>query len=108
MIIQQKWESLAAYIFNPILRDLPKSDRFTLGNDIRDIVWKTERVLIKLSLRYGNRYELLNTIDENAKVLLAMIRLGINIGAIPQKRYEPVSTKLVEIGKIVGGLKKVR
>ena len=41
-----------------------------------------------------------------AKVLLSMVRLGIRIGSIPEKRYESVSEKLVEIGRMVGGLKK--
>ena len=61
---------------------------------------------VPLSLRAGNRWVLLNTVDVKAKVLLAMIRLGIRVGAIPEKRYEPIAARLVEIGKIVGGLKK--
>ena len=58
---------------------------------------------MQLSLRAGNRWTLLNTVDVKAKVLLAMVRLGIRVGAIPEKRYEPIAARLVEIGKIVGG-----
>nr|DAY75634.1 MAG TPA: Avd-like protein [Caudoviricetes sp.] len=106
LVLQQKWEDLSEYLFACVLRDMPKSERFTLGSDIRATVWEVEAALVQLSLRAGNRWALLNLVDVKAKVLLAMIRLGIRIGAIPQKRYEPLSTRLVEIGKIVGGLKK--
>ncbi|WP_446424105.1 four helix bundle protein [Mailhella sp.] len=108
LLLQQKWEDMAAYLFSTILRDMPKTERFSLGADIRALVWEVEDALVQLSLRAGNRWALLNLVDIKAKVLLSMIRLGININAIPQKRYGPVSEKLVEIGKIVGGLKKLR
>lgn len=108
LILQQKWEEVAKYVFQHILRDMPKNDRFTLGADIRSLVWEVEAAAIQLSLRAGNRWQLLNLVDIKAKTLFAMIRLGIQIGAIAQKRYEPISLKLVEIGKIVGGLKKTR
>ena len=107
LILQQKWEDLTAYLFSCVLRDMPKSEKFTLGADIRALVWEVEAALVQLALRAGNRSALLSTVDIKAKVLLAMIRLGIRIGAIPEKRYEPLSARLVEIGKIVGGLKKV-
>ena len=106
LILQQKWEDLSVYLFSCVLRDMPKNDRFTLGADIRATVWEVEAALVQLSLRAGNRGVLLNTVDVKAKVLLAMIRLGIRVGAIPEKRYEPIAARLVEIGKIVGGLKK--
>jgi len=108
LILQQKWEDLTAYIFTAILRGMPKEERFSLGADIRALVWEVEAALVQLSLRAGNRWALLNLVDSKAKVLMAMIRVGIKIGAIPQKRYEPISEKLVEIGRIVGGLKKNR
>lgn len=108
LILQQKWEVLAQYIFKTVLRDLPKSERFTLGADIRQVIWQVEEALIQLSLRYGNRTQLLNFVDMKAKLLLTMIRLGIQMEIVPQRRYEQVSAMLVEIGRIVGGLKKFR
>lgn len=106
LILQQKWEDLAVYLFSCVLRNMPKSDRFTMGADIRAVTWEVEAALVQIHLRAGNRWQLLNTVDVQAKVLLAIIRLGIRVGAIPEKRYEPVSARLVEVGKIVGGLKK--
>lgn len=108
LILQQKWEDLARYIFGTVLRDMPKSDRFTLGQDLRELIWEVEAALIQVGLRYGNRMQLLNLVDVRAKMLMSMLRLGISLGSIPQKRYEPVSAMLTEIGRIVGGLKKYR
>ena len=82
LILQQKWEDLSVYLFSCVLRDMPKSERFTLGADIRAVVWEVEAALVQLSLRAGNRWTLLNTVDVKAKILLAMIRLGIRVGAI--------------------------
>ena len=106
LILPQKWEDLSVYLFSCVLRDMPKNDRFTLGADMRALVWEVEAALVQISLRSGNRWQLLNTVDVQAKVLLSMVRLGIRIGSIPEKRYESVSEKLVEIGRMVGGLKK--
>jgi len=106
--VQAKWEDLAEYLYGSVLRDMPKSERFTLGADIRACVWSTHAALVKLSLRAGSRASLLDTVDVQAKALMAMIRLGIKVGAIPSKRQEPVARMLQEIGRMIGGLKKVR
>lgn len=108
LILAQKWEDVAVYMFSCILRDLPKSERYTLGADIRSLLWQVEDVLVQLALRSGSRWNHLNFVDVKAKTLMSMIRVGIKAGVIPQRRHEPVSQKLDEIGRIVGGLKKVR
>lgn len=106
LILQQKWEDLTEYLYSVVLRNLAKDDRFTLGADMRALLWEVQGALVQLSLRAGNRWQLLNTVDVQAKVLLSMVRLGIRINAIPEKRYEPIAARLVEIGKIVGALKR--
>ena len=70
LVLQQKWEDLSEYLFACVLRDMPKSERFTLGSDIRATVWEVEAALVQLSLRAGNRWALLNLVDVKAKVLL--------------------------------------
>lgn len=108
LAVQQKWEDLADYLYSCVLRDMPKSERFTLGADIRTCVWAVHAALVKLSLRLGSRSSLLDFADAQAKSLASMISLGIRIGAIPSRRQEPVAMKLEEIGRMIGGLKKAR
>ena len=67
LILQQKWEDLSVYLFSCVLRDMPKNDRFTLGADIRATVWEVEAALVQLSLRAGNRWTLLNTVEREGK-----------------------------------------
>ena len=97
-----------AYVYPHILESLPRSERFVLGADIRKILWDVETCLIEFSLRYGNRKDQLDFIDICAKKLMAMIRVAIALKIVPKSRHEQVSKRLSEIGKIVGGLKKVR
>ena len=51
LILQQKWEDLSEYVFASILRDMPKSERFTLGADMRGLIWQVEEALVQLSLQ---------------------------------------------------------
>ena len=106
LILQQRWEDLMEYIFPNVLENIAKCERFVLGADIRRIMWDVEGCLIEFSFRYGNRRAQLDFVDINAKKLMAMIRLAIRLGIVPQKRHEEVAKRLAEIGRIVGGLKK--
>ena len=108
LILKQKWEDVTAYFFSCILRDMPKSERFTLGADIRSLLWQVEDVLVQLALHVGPRWNHLHLVDVKAKTLMTMVKVGIKVGAIPQRRHEPVSQMLDEIGRIVGGLLKSR
>lgn len=53
LLLQKKWEDMMKYVFQAILRNMPKSERFTLGSDIRALAWEVENALIQLSMRYG-------------------------------------------------------
>lgn len=55
LILQQKWEDMASYIYKSVLRVMPKSERFTLGSDIRQIIWDTEGLIVEVSLNRGSR-----------------------------------------------------
>lgn len=108
LVLRQKWEDFAQYLFETVLRDLPKSERFTMGADIRRILWDVQAACVQLSLYSGPRRQLLNAVDVQSKVLESIVKTGIRIKAIPQKRESVVAEKIAEIGRIVGGLLKVR
>jgi len=108
LILEQKWRDLAAWVYESVLRGMPKSEKFTLGADIRSAVWQVESAAVQIALRSGPRRQLLNLIDVQSKVMLSMIELGISLGSIPEKRRKVAADKISEIGRIVGGLLKVR
>lgn len=88
-----------AYI---VLRHIQKSERFTLGAEIREAVWKGLKLIIKANMAKNKRPYLLE-LDSEVKVLLALIRVAYELKIIPIKKYEIFSGKLVEIGKMLGG-----
>lgn len=106
LIVKELWEDMAEYVYKYVLRCMPKEDRFTLGEDIRSIIFSVEIKLKHLERRYGNRGVLLNEVDVAAGVLMDLIRLGIRLQSIPKARSEPMAEKLDKIGSYIGGLKK--
>lgn len=106
LILYQKWEDFTNYMYECVLKCIPSNERYTLGSDIRNILWDTNEKIICVASKLGDRAELLKRIDVNIQNLFSMIRLGIRIKAIPNKRYEPIAVMLTEIGRITGGLIK--
>jgi len=105
LIIQQKWEAMAAYVY-VLLRHIPKSERFTLGAEIRQSVWRGLRLVIAANAMRRGRSDLMDKIDVEIKVLQGMIRTGHDMGIVPAKKYENCSRLLVELGRLLGGWKK--
>ena len=65
LLVQQKWEDMIGYAY-VALRNIPKSERFTLGAEIRTALWSGLRLIIranasrrKLTMLYDLDVELL-------------------------------------------------
>jgi hypothetical protein len=86
-----------------LLRHIPKSERFTLGADIRASIWLGLRLIIQANSSRTNRLERLDELDEEIKVLQGMIRTGRSLKIIDSKKYKISSAYLVEIGRMLGG-----
>ena len=99
--IQQKWEDMAGYAY-VVLRHIPKSERFTLGAEIRTGIWKGLRLIVKANA-VRNRLPMLYELDAEIKTLLALMRVAYGLKIMPSKKYEILSGKLVELGKMLGG-----
>jgi len=99
--IYQKWEDMAGYAY-VMLRHIPKSERFTLGSEIRSSIWRGLKLIIKANYVYNKRAPL-QELDMELKTLLALIRVAYELRIIPTKKYEELSAKLIEIGKMLGG-----
>lgn len=102
--IQQKWEDMIQYAY-VILRSFPKSERFTLGFEIRSVLWKGYARIIRANSVWSKLPEL-DALDIEIKVLTAMIRSAATLKILPIKKYDRISAMLVEIGKMLGGWKK--
>jgi hypothetical protein len=100
--IQQKWEDMAEYMY-VLLRHIPKSERFTLGAEIRGSVWRGLKLIIRANNTRKDRLSVLHELDSEIKVLQSLIRTGSSLGIVPYKKYEVSSGLLVELGKMLGG-----
>ena len=101
LLLQDKWEEMARYAYVS-LRYIPKSERFTMGAEIRNSIWSGFRLIIR-ARNVKTRLSVLLTLDEEVKVLLSLFRVSFSLGIIPPKKYQILSEKLVEIGKMLGG-----
>ena len=99
--IHQKWEDMTTYAY-VVLRNMPKSERFTLGAEIRDSIWQGVRLLVRAT-HARNKTHLLLDLDTEIKTIQAMIRTGHGLKIIDDKKYQVMSGLLTEIGKMTGG-----
>ena len=104
--IQQKWEDMAAYTYI-VLRNMPKSERFTLGAEIREAVWRGVRMIVRANYSRDKR-ALLMEIDTEIKTIQALIRVGHSLQIVDHKKYELLSARLCEIGRMLGGWLKTQ
>lgn len=99
--IKQKWEDMMGYAY-VALRHIPKSERFTLGSEIRNCLLNGLKNIIKAN-QVRNKIVIVYEIDINIKILLSLIRIASDMQILPFKKYEILAEKLTEIGKMVGG-----
>lgn len=99
--IQQKWEDMIKYAY-AALRQMPKSERFTLGAEIRTGLWSGFRLIIRANAS-RRRLPMLYELDVEIKTLLGLIRVAFGMKLIPLKQYERLSMQLVELGRMLGG-----
>jgi hypothetical protein len=99
--ILQKWEDMAEYAYI-LLRNIPKSERFTLGAEIRSCIWKGMSLIVKAN-HARNKRPYLVELDAEIKVLLGLSRIAFKLHIIPIRKYERFSGMLVELGKMTGG-----
>ena len=52
--IQQKWEDMAKYAYIA-LRHIPKSERFTLGSELRSGIWKGLALITRANTRIATQ-----------------------------------------------------
>jgi len=99
--IQQKWEDMAEYAY-VALRHVPKSERFTLGAEIRQCLWRGLRLIVRANASRDKRRYLFE-LDAEVKTLQALVRTAHKLAILPAKKYRIWSEMLVELGKMLGG-----
>lgn len=103
LLIYQKFTSLIYYSKN-LLNKYPKSERFDLSNDIKNILYKNLRNIIHAWKAYTNQEKLkyLRETDVDLIFLKSLITISYKYQYISPKNYMVWNDKISEIGKLLG------
>ncbi len=104
LLIYQKYMELILYT-NDIVRKYPKSERFSLVEEIKRAVYSGLRVLMYAIKTYGAQEKLkyLRELDVNLSLLKVHIRLSYRYHYISNKNYATWSQMVTDICNMLGG-----
>ena len=104
LIIYEKTSNLIIYTKNS-LKKYPKSERFDLCADIKNILYQVIEMII-FAWKEKNaieRIKILNKIDSKLYLLKTLVRLSYEFKYITDRNYMTWNEHISEIGKMVGG-----
>lgn len=104
LIIYEKATNLVIYSKN-LLKKYPKSERFDLCADIKNILYQViEYVIFAWKERNSEeRVKILNKIDSKLYLLKTLVRMSYEFKYITDKNFMTWNMHISEIGKMVGG-----
>lgn len=97
----QKTYDLALYLY-PALRHFPRSERHTSVAEIKQTLFSVMRLIARANKARKKR-ELLAELDAELELFRMQVRLVMELGFLPFKKYEIISSHLAELGKMLGG-----
>lgn len=106
LTIYQKYIDLIYYT-NKLITKYPKSERYNLVNEIKNITYKGIRLIIEAQKDKNSRTEILNKLDTNLKYLIVLIRVSYKNKYISIKNYKTWSYKITIINNLMIGWLKV-
>ena len=107
LTIYKKLEDFLTWIY-PVLSRLPRSEKYTLGKRIEEILLQILEGLITANYQI-NKIETLAELRVQLESLQVMIRILKNIGVISRKQYEFSSRSINELKRmLLGWMKSVK
>ena len=104
LIIYKQYVSLIYYTLD-ILKKYPKSERFSLVNDIKNNTYSGIRNIIMANKEFNknNRVKILNDMDNDLKMLKVLIRVSYKFKYISNRNYSAWSKKISNIDNLLYG-----
>lgn len=99
-----KIEDMMLYAY-PVIRQFPKSEKFTLGTDIRNLMDEILGYAVAARKKYTKKTTL-EYLDIANEKLQVYIRIANRLHIISDHTYGVWSGYCVEIGKMIGGWMK--
>ena len=103
-ILLQKVQDMMIYGY-PLLNNFPKAVKFSLAQDIRMCMNEILVLTITEEKKYTKKTTLEYLDIENGK-LMVLLRVSMELHYLSKHHYGVWVGKLVEIGKMIGGLMK--
>ncbi len=100
----QKVQDMMEYGY-PMLNQFPKAEKFSLAQDIRRCMNEILELTITEDKKYTKKTTLENLDIENTKLRI-YLRVSFQLRYISKHTYAVWEEKVVEIGKMIGGLIK--
>jgi hypothetical protein len=97
-----KVEDMMVYGF-PLLDQFPKNVRFSLAQEIRACMIQVLRLTITVETK-KSKLSTLEYLDTENKTLMHLLRVSMDLKFLSKHHYGVWEAKLVEIGKMIGGL----
>lgn len=101
LLIQQRIYDMILCAY-PALEQMPKSQKFSLAQDMKHCMDKIMRLTISANKKYTKRTTL-QELDVEIAALKIYLRIAYDLKYLPPKKYEVWTGMMVEIGKMVGG-----
>jgi four helix bundle protein len=104
MKVVQKFVDMAKYVYI-VLKNFPKSEKYSLAADIRHALWEVGTLLERASgvPAKQEKLRLLQQADMKLSELKFLVRMGMELGFVPFEKYKNFSGMVTEVGRMVGG-----
>lgn len=104
LMIYKQYVELIYYTLTILLK-YPKSERFSLAQDIKNVTYDGLRRIIYAQKEYDKKIRLkhLNQLDADLKILKVLIRVSHKKKYISPKNYTAWSKKITNIANLNGG-----
>lgn len=101
------YESYMEYMIELLIK-LPRTEKFSIGTEYKIIMYETYRNIMYIEkIDAKNRLFYLNKIDADLNVQRTLLRIMVKNKWISEEKFKIIMTvKILEIGKILGGLIK--
>ncbi|MDR2815766.1 MAG: diversity-generating retroelement protein Avd [Proteiniphilum sp.] len=110
MKVVQKYVDMAKYVY-VIVRNFPRSEKYSLASDIRCVLWEAGTLLERASVvpAKPEKSRVLQQADMKLSELKFLVRMGMELEFVPFEKYKNFSMVVTEVGRMLGGwLKFVR
>lgn len=90
----------------PVIGKFPRDQKFVLGDRIETKLLDLQEDLIGAYYGRDGRRERLRRANVRVETIRSLVRLAYNLRLFSAKRYEVFSSKLDEVGRMIGGWEK--